>query len=89
MKGYDDRTYYMGRSDNRIKIYNKKIESNLEYNLTRVEITSKINLKVKDIKYYDYDIKLPELFLNNYLYSFKDYEDRTLLAVLYAVQSRF
>ncbi len=87
--GYDNKTYYMGRSNNRIKIYNKKIESGLDYDLTRCEITSKIDFKVKDINLYTYDVKLPDLYLNNYLYTFKDYEDRTLLAILYAVQSGF
>lgn len=87
--GKDNRTYYIGRTNNRIKIYNKKLESNLNYDLTRIEITSKLDLKVKDIGIYQYDIKLPELYLNNYLYTFKDYEDKTLLAILYAVQSGF
>ena len=45
--GYDNKTYYIGRSNNRIKIYNKKLESNLDYDLTRVEITSKIDLEYK------------------------------------------
>lgn len=79
----------MGRTNNRIKIYNKRIESNLDYDLTRVEITSKIDLNIKDILFYSYDVKLPDLYLNNYLYTFKDYEDKTLLAILYAVQSGF
>ena len=35
---------------------------------------------------YIYDVKLPELYLNQYLYTFADYEDKTLLAILYAVQ---
>lgn len=87
--GYDNKTYYMGRTNNRIKIYNKKIESGLDYDLTRLEITSKIDLNIKDILFYAYNVKLPDLYLNNYLYSFQDYEDRTLLAVLYAVQSGF
>ena len=87
--GYDNKTYYMGRTNNRIKIYNKKLESGLNYDLTRVEITSKIDLNIKDILLYTYDVKLPDLYLNNYLYTFKDYEDRTLLAILYAVQSGF
>ena len=87
--GYDNKTYYIGRTNNRIKIYNKKLESNLDYDLTRVEITSKIDLNVKDILNYFYDTKLPDLYLNNYLYTFNDYKDRTLLAVLYAVQSGF
>lgn len=88
-QGGEDRTYYIGRSNNRIKIYNKKIESNLDCDLTRVEITSKIDFKVNLIDFYYYDVNLPDLYLNNYLYSFKDYEDKTLLAVLYAVQSGF
>lgn len=79
----------MGRTNNRIKIYNKKIESGLNYDLTRIEITSKIDLSIKDILFYTYNVKLPDLYLNNYLYTFKDYEDRTLLAILYAVQSGF
>lgn len=88
-KGGEDRTYYIGRSNNRVKIYNKKIESGLDYDLTRLEITSKLDYDVNMIDFYNYDVELPELFLNNYLYSFKDYEDKTLLAILYAVQSGF
>lgn len=88
-KGGEDRTYYIGRSDNRIKIYNKKIEKGLDYDLTRLEITSKIDFDVNMIDFYNYDITLPDLYLNNYLYTFKDYEDKTLLAILYAVQSGF
>ena len=88
-KGGEDRTYYIGRTNNRVKIYNKKIESSLDYDLTRVEITSKLDYDVNMIDFYNYNVELPELFLNNYLYSFKDYEDKTLLAVLCAVQSGF
>lgn len=87
--GFDNKTYYMGRTNNRIKIYNKKIESNLKYDLTRVEISSKIDFKVKDILFYHYDVKLPELYLNDYMYTFSDYKDKTMLAVLYAVQNGF
>lgn len=79
----------MGRSNNRVKIYNKKLESNLDYELTRVEITSKIDFKIKDMFFYSYNVKLPEIYLNDYLYSFKDYEDKTLLAILYAVQNGY
>lgn len=87
--GYDNKTYYMGRTNNRVKIYNKKIEANLKTELTRVEITSKIDLEHRLLDRFIYDVKLPEIYLNNYLYSFKDYEDKTLLAILYAVQSGF
>lgn len=88
-QGGDNRTYYLGRTNNRIKIYNKKIESGLDYDLTRLEISSKLDFEVNMIDFYHYDIELPELYLNNYLYSFNDYEDKTLLAVLYAVQCGF
>lgn len=87
--GYDNKTIYIGRTNNRIKIYNKKIESNLDKDLTRVEISSKLDLHIKNILFYIYDISLPDLYLSQYLYSFKDYEDKTLLAVLYAVQNGF
>lgn len=88
-QGLDNRTYYIGRTNNRIKIYNKKIESNLNYDLTRVELTSKIDLDIKNILSYKYNVKLPDLYLNQYLYSFNDYKDKTLLAILYAVQSGY
>lgn len=88
-QGLDNRTYYIGRTNNRIKIYNKKIESNLDYDLTRVEITSKLDIDIKDILNYEYNVKLPDLYLNNYLYTFSDYKDKTLLAILYAVQSGY
>lgn len=88
-KGFDDCTYYIGRGNNRIKIYNKKIESCLDYELTRVEISSKLDLELKNLFFYNYNINLPDIYLNEYLYTFKDYEDKTLLAVLFAVQNGF
>lgn len=89
--GFDNKTIYIGKGDNRVKIYNKKLESNLSVNnLTRVEISKKLeDFPVKKIWTYHFDNVFPNLYLNNYLYSFKDYEDKTLLAVLYAVQNDF
>lgn len=87
--GFDNKTYYMGRSNNRIKIYNKKIESSLDRDLTRMEITSKLDLNINNIYFFKYDVILPDLYLNDYLYTFKSYEDKTLLAILYAVQNGF
>ena len=87
--GYDNITYYMGRTDNRIKIYNKTIESDLDFNLTRVEISKKLDLKVTDINRFDLNINFPELYTNNYIFSFSDYNDSTFLAILYAVQGGF
>lgn len=86
-QGGDNRTYYLGRTNNRIKIYNKKIESNLDRELTRVEITSKFdNLNLLNYQNFNYNVELPKLYLNNYLLTFDDLEDKTLLAIVFAVQ---
>lgn len=95
--GGDNITYYIGTKDmdGAIKIYNKKIESNLSIvgNLTRIEITRKYeDLDIVGIKNYDYGDKfLPNIFLNQYIFSFSDIttNDKTLLAILYAVQSGY
>lgn len=93
LKGYDDKTVYLGKGDSSVKIYNKKKESNLkiDYDLTRVEMTLSFDdflINNAKLFYLNEDI-FPTIYLNNYLYSFSDYKDRTLLAVLYAVQSGF
>lgn len=89
--GYDNKTFYIGRTNNRVKIYNKKIESNLDISgeLTRVEITSKQDYLYSALDYFNVDLSIPDLFTNDYMYTFKDYEDKTLLAILYAVQNGF
>ena len=56
--GFDNKTYYMGRSN---KIYNKKIESSLDRDLTRMEITSKLDLNINNIYFFKYDVILPDL----------------------------
>lgn len=68
------------------------IESNLDIlgDLTRVEVTSRFDdFPINNIKFFKYNSKFPTIYLNQYIYSLSDYEDRTLLAVLYAVQSGF
>lgn len=95
--GGDNMTYYIGTkdSDGAIKIYNKKFESSLNIvgNLTRIEITRKYDdFDIVGIKNYDYGEKfLPNIFLNQHIFSFSDVttKDKTLLAILYAVQSGF
>lgn len=90
--GFDDKTIYIGKNNGRIKIYNKKRESNLDIvgDLTRVEISNQLdNFDISTIKTFKYPDNFPLLYLNNYLYTFKDYDDKTLLAVLYAVQNNF
>lgn len=88
-QGGENRTYYIGRSNNRVKIYNKKIESNLDKELTRIEITSKIDLELKHYQTYFYKVELPKLYLNNYLLTFDDLDNKTLQCIIYAVQSGY
>ena len=85
-QGGDNKTYYIGRTNNRIKIYNKKRESNLDKELTRIEITSKIDLPLKNYLMYSYNVDLPNLYLNNYLLTFDDLQDKTLQCIIYAIQ---
>lgn len=88
--GFDNRTIYIGRTNNRVKIYNKARESGLSYNLTRIEVSTKLDVSVREFSHsFNLKINLPEIFTNDYLYSFSDFEDRTLLAILYAVQNGF
>ena len=88
--GGDDKTFYIGKGNNRVKVYNKTNESNLLYDLTRVEITRYFsdsdNLKIiKHWKYYGY---FPELFLKDYQISLDDLQgDKTLMGLVYAVNS--
>lgn len=90
--GYDNKTITSGKGDGRLKVYNKKREAglNISGELTRVEISRELDeFPISDIKIFDYGDIFPSLYLNNYLYSFSDYEDKTLLAILYAVQNGF
>lgn len=90
--GDDNKTYFLGRKDGRVKIYNKKRESNLDVReLTRIEISSVETgeLPIYLLKQYKFEERLfPQLFLKEYVFSLEDYKDTTLLAILYAVQSR-
>lgn len=91
-KGYDDKTIYIGKEDSRIKIYNKKIESKLNIlgDLTRVEVSRSFDdFPITDIKFFKFGDKFPTIYLNEYIYSLSDYEDKTLFALLYAVQNGF
>ena len=91
--GFDDKSFYIGTGDRRIKIYNKKKESNLKdvNELTRVEVSVQFeDFRLIDIKSFKLPEELfPEVYINDYLYTFSDYKDKTMLALLYAVQSGF
>lgn len=90
--GKDDLTYVFGKGDGRFKVYNKKKEANLNIigDLTRIEVSRVVDdFDIRNIKLFNYGNKFPTVYLNNYVYSFSDYNDKTLLAVLYAVQHNF
>ena len=81
--GGDDLTYYFGKGNNAIKIYNKKRESNLNYELTRYEITCKADFLISaDIKY-EYNFCFMDLECGAYQLGLV--EDKTLLGLAYAV----
>ena len=93
--GFDDLTYRIGcsESDVKLKIYNKKIESKLDipYDLTRIEISRKLEdfpiSAIKTLKFGQENF--PEIFLNNYICSLSEYQDKTLYAIVYAIQNGF
>lgn len=90
--GGDNKTIMLGKGDCRLKVYNKKRESNLDinYDLTRIEITRELDdFSIRDVWLFDFDDFFPKIYLNEYVYSLSDYKDKTLLAVLYAVQCGF
>lgn len=92
--GYDNKTVYLGSGSGRVKIYNKKKESNIVMlgDLTRVEVSKELedfDIRRLSVLYYDGDF--PCIYTNNYIFSISDYEDKnsTLLGLLYAVQNGF
>lgn len=92
--GYDNKTIYIGKGNGRVKIYNKKIESNLAItgNLTRIEISKEIeDFDIRKVKLLEYDGDFPIIYTNDYIYSLSDYDNKnsTLMAVLYAVQNGY
>lgn len=91
--GFDDKTYMIGKGNGRVKIYNKKKESKLDidYDLTRIEISLEYDdFLISNMIIYKIDKKVfPEIYLQKYCYSFSDYKDKTMLAILYAIQNGF
>lgn len=92
--GYDNKTILIGSGANRIKIYNKKQESDLSIlgDLTRIEISKDLeDYDIRRLSTLHYDGFFPNIYINQYIFSLSDYEgkNRTLLAILYAVQNGF
>lgn len=81
--GGDDLTYYLGKGKNAIKIYNKKRESNLDYDLTRYEITGKTDFSISSNLNFEYDFCFVDLECGAYQLGLM--EDKTLLGLAFAV----
>ena len=91
--GFDNKTYRVGKNDKKVKIYNKKIESNLDvpYELTRIEISRVYDdFPIKEIRKFDFGTdNFPDIYLNSYICSLADYTDKTLYAIIFAVQNGY
>ena len=53
----DDFTIYIGKGPGRVKIYNKALESGLNYDLTRYEVTLKLNKPLQQIRTVKVDVE--------------------------------
>lgn len=53
----DDYTIYIGKGDGRVKVYNKALERGLDYDLTRYEISLKINKPLQRIRMVKVDVE--------------------------------
>lgn len=85
MNGGDNKTIYLGKGNNRVKIYNKCRESDLDYDLTRVEISSSLDIGIHDLDNFFYGLDLPDIYLNQYVYSFADMEKKNNKDIMYCI----
>lgn len=90
--GGDNLTYEVGTGDLRVKVYNKKKESKLDMfgDLTRIEISRSCDdYPISEIARYQFGNNFPEIYLNQYVASLSEYQDKTLMAVLFAIQGGY
>lgn len=90
--GGDNLTYEVGTGDLRVKVYNKKKESKLDMfgDLTRIEISRTCDdYPISEIARYKFGDNFPEIYLNQYVASLSEYQDKTLMAVLFAIQGGY
>jgi len=85
-QGEDDLTYYLGQGDGRIKIYNKARELGVDGDLTRYEVTKKINKKIRDVLMpeFEFEAEIPTVGYLNTLPT-----DKTLEGLLWAVRNGY
>lgn len=83
-KDFNDKTFYYGKGSGRLKVYNKAIESALDSELTRFEITMECNFPI------DYpniiDFNFPQIALKKFISSDKS---DTLDCIQYALNNGF
>lgn len=53
----DDYTIYIGKGDGRVKVYNKALERGLDYDLTRYEISLKLDKPLQSIRMVKVDVE--------------------------------
>jgi hypothetical protein len=87
--GGDNKTYYIGEGDYRKKIYNKRREANLDYELTRFEISVPVKIYLKCME--EFKIPLDKIPI---LYSFKNYQTDMFIngtdrAIIFAIMHGF
>lgn len=91
-RGFDNKTIMLGKGDGRVKIYNKKRESDLSITgeLTRIEVSREVeDFPISDVKILHYDNNFPNVYMADYIYTFDDSKDKTTIALLYAIQNGF
>lgn len=90
--GNDNITYRVGTGDMETKVYNKKRESNLDIfgDLTRIEISRTCeDYPISEIARYQFGNNFPEIYLNQYVMSLSQYQDKTLSVHLFALQQGY
>lgn len=84
----DNKTIYFGKGNGHTKIYNKKIESNLDYDLTRYEITKETNNiflnQIEEIKDLNFNFLKPIILPYNV-----STDNKTYNAIAYALNNGF
>ena len=79
-KADNDITHYIGKGDNRVKIYNKGLELGVDETMTRFEVTLCPRCKMFDIR----EFKCPAL-PNIYVISNSDGFDKSISPIIYAL----
>ena len=75
----DDFTIYIGKGPGRVKLYNKALESGLNYDLTRYEVSLKLNKPLQSIRTVKVDVETKPVLKIINMQIGKDAETRAIL----------